>query len=131
MAILGIGSERQVRPAETSRHDAVDRCSDGMQMTVVVAVVWKMVEQRADAQTCSGGGDVGVGVGGSGAVKLELSSAVMGLYPRRHVCLAATVFASSCSLYWRHPQLRTSLCDPIILFPGLTPSGQAFSLLRA
>ena len=68
--ISGIGSERQVRLAETSRHDAADRCSDGMQMTVVVAVVWKMAEQRAYERTCSDGG-AGVGVGGSGAEKPE------------------------------------------------------------
>lgn len=122
MAILEIGSEKQVQPAETSRHDAVDRCSDGMQMTVVVvAVMWKMVEQRADEQTCWGGGvGVGVGVdvdGGSGAEKLVSSSVVTGPYPRRRVCLAATVSASSYSLYWRHPQLRTSLRAPIVLFP--------------
>lgn len=70
--ISGIGSERQVRLADTSQHDAADRCSDGMQMTVVVAVVWKMVEQRAYERTCSdGGAGVGVGVGGSGAEKPE------------------------------------------------------------
>lgn len=87
-------------------------------MTVVVAVVWKMVEQRADAQICSGdGGGVGVGVDGSGAEKLESSSAVMESYSRRRACSAAIVSASSCSLYWRHPQLRTSLRTPIILFP--------------
>lgn len=123
MAILEIGSEKQVQPAETSRHDVVDRCSDGMQMTVVVvvvvAVMWKMVEQRADEQTCWGGGvGVGVGVdGGSGAEKLVSSSVVTGPYPRRRVCLAVTVSASSYSLYWRHPQLRTSLHAPIVLFP--------------
>ena len=41
-------------------------------MTVVVAVVWKMVEQRAYERTCSdGGAGAGVGVGGSGAEKPE------------------------------------------------------------
>ena len=86
MAILEIGSEKQVQPADTSQHDVVDRCSNGMQMTVVVvAVMWKMVEQRADEQTCWGGGvgvGVGVGGGGSGAEKLVSSSAVTGSYPR-------------------------------------------------
>lgn len=82
-------------------------------MTVVVAVMWKMVEQRADEQTCWGDG---VG-GGSGAEKLELSSIVMELYSQRRVCLTAIVSASSYSLYWRHPQLRTSLRALIILFP--------------
>ena len=83
MARLEIGSEKQVQPADTSQHDVVDRCSDGMQMTVVVvAVMWKMVEQRADEQTCWGGGGVGVGGGGGGAEKLVSSSAVTGSYPR-------------------------------------------------
>lgn len=112
---LEIGLGKQVQPADTSRHDAVDRCSDGMQMmvAVAVAVVWKMVEQRADEQTCWGDGVDG----GSGAEKLESSSVVTGSYPRRHVCLAVIASASSYSLYWRHPQLRTSLRTPIILFP--------------
>lgn len=82
VAISETGSVKQVQPADTSRHDAVDRCSDGMQMTVVVAVavVWKMVEERADEQTCWDGG--------SGAEKklLEPASTVPGPYPRRHVC---------------------------------------------
>lgn len=102
--ISGSGSERRVRPADTSRHDAVDRCSDEMRMTVVVAVVRKIVV-RADERTCSGGG--------SGAEKAEQSSTVAVPYPRRRVCSAATVSASSCSLYWHHPQLRTSFRDRV------------------
>lgn len=64
MVILGNGSVKQVQPADTSRHDDVVRCPSGMHMTVVVPVVWKMVEQRADEQTCWG---EGVGGDGSGA----------------------------------------------------------------
>lgn len=79
-----------MRRVGTSRHDAVDRCSDGMRMmTVVVAVVRKIVEQRADERICSDGDGFGggAGVGGNGgAAELEPSSASTGPYPRRRAC---------------------------------------------